>query len=158
MQMTYPTTNLLFGGKQRAQTCWLGWHAPAAAGIPSATNRKPGGMLRRGCRSSVRRPGVQLRCCRAYPVHDRAGVGRPKLKQLVFPTTGQSFLKCMDAVRSNTLLGSTITLVLERDDGVGEGLALGPSGPGGAAQQGPPSTPAPSNGSPSSTFDASLFE
>eukprot|EP00877_Chromochloris_zofingiensis_P000248 jgi/Chrzof1/10223/Cz04g33060.t1 len=42
-----------------------------------------------------------------------AGVGRPQMKKILFPTSNQSFQKCMDAIRSNIDLDDKITLVLE---------------------------------------------
>eukprot|EP00955_Chlamydomonas_euryale_P093891 364813-Chlamydomonas_euryale.AAC.6 len=43
-----------------------------------------------------------------------AGVGRPKMVRILFPTTGVPFSKCMEAVRSNGDLDGRITLVLEQ--------------------------------------------
>lgn len=71
----------------------------------------------------------------------RAGVGRPKLKKLLFPTATEAGMRplalCMGAVRSNEQLDGHACLVLER-----------PS----------PPPEAPAAPEPGGLFDASLFE
>ena len=70
-----------------------------------------------------------------------AGVGRPKLKKLLFPTATEAGVRplalCMGAVRSNEQLDGRACLVLER-----------PS----------PTPEAPAEPAPGGPFDASLFE
>ncbi len=67
----------------------------------------------RACGRPARAPTGSLPLPYPYP-NACAGVGRPKLKKLLYPTTARPLATCLGAVRSNAALDGRACLVLER--------------------------------------------